>query len=155
MKTFKRKFRGKPILAIESFRNAFPYFEDGFIFGNIGNDENGEPWILGNIEYCESDGLDWAVRIIPETVGQYIGVSDMSEKQQELYEDDVVEITIFNPFQPEKIIVQKHRKIEFENGVFGVRWNHILMPFCQFAPNCTIIKAGNIHDNPELVNADE
>lgn len=105
-----------------------------------------------NWEMCECKSYE----VARETVGQFIGVLDMSEEHQKLYEDDVVEITIFNPFQPEKIIVQKRRKIEFENGVFGVKWNHVLMPFCQFAANNTrIIKIGNIWDNPELVNDDE
>ena len=112
-------------------------------------EEDGEPgYMISGDDLAFEEYLPVTDLLSQDGIMQYVGIKD--NNGVELYEDDVVEITIFNPLLPEKIIVQKQRKIEFEAGVFGVRWNHILMPFCQFA-NTRIIKIGNIWENPELL----
>ncbi len=96
------------------------------------------------------------IEILPETVCEYIGISDMSEKPQELFTDDVVEVTIFDNLQPEKVIIQQRRKIEFKDGVFGIQWTRtdFLSLKHHFASNCKIIKIGNIWDSQELLKTE-
>lgn len=97
------------------------------------------------------------IEILPETVCEYIGISDMNEKPQELFTDDVVEVTIFDNLQPEKIISQQRRKINFKDGLFGIQWTRtdFLSLKHHFASNCKIIKIGNIWDNPELLESED
>lgn len=146
----ENKFRGKP------------FNDKSFVFGKLlQNDENS--YIVAD---CETESYDeentdlfatvWN-EVIPETVGQYINVSDMSEQLQELYEDDVIEVTIYSHSEPAKIVCQQRRKIEFKDGMFGVQWTKtdFLSLKHHFADSCSIIKIGNIWDNPELVNTNE
>jgi len=77
-----------------------------------------------------SGSFAWAVEVIPETVGQYIGLKDKSENR--IYEGDIVD-----KWSDGKELIE----IEFENAIY-------LMQEGVLSDSCTIV--GNIYDNPEL-----
>lgn len=98
------------------------------------------------------------IEVIPETVGQFIGLLDMSgDRPQKIYEHDVVEITLYSHSESAKIICQHRRKIEFKDGMFGVQWTRtdFLSLKHHFADSCSIIRIGNIwDDNLEFTSDD-
>ena len=91
-------------------------------------------------------------RVIPETVGQYTGLTDKNGKK--IFEGDIVSTDIKRPY----LIV------EFRDGCFmfncndgGEDYYDIMLPICKEAHTeyeyGEII--GNIHDNPELLKGGE
>ena len=151
------KFRAKPTSEIpdDVIEDMGEDFKDGFVYGQINYDDNGDPWILSKISESNEDFVlpHWWTPVIPETIGQHIGISDMSEKPQELYSGDLVEITIYNRLEPKKVVCRQCRKIELKEGMFGVQWTRtdFLSLRHHFADSCEIIKIGNFWDNKELL----
>lgn len=79
------------------------------------------------------------VKVIPETVGQFTGLTD--KKGSDIFEGDIVEAYKFGE--------EKHVKIiTFKNGCFWFgNWN-----FTEFLDKFRMHKViGNINDNPELL----
>ncbi len=83
------------------------------------------------------------VGVIPETVGQFTGVLDKNGK--EIYEGDILFI---GDDEETKI----YNEVGIKDGCFGYigENNGELLPFCNY--NVTEEIAGNIYDNPELIN---
>ena len=89
--------------------------------------------------YISNDyGMPFAYEIRPETVGEYVGLKDMTEK--EIYEGDVVVIA-GRPGDAEEdelyeVVIKdiRTRPEEFFGSSF--RWSEVI---------------GNIHENPELL----
>ena len=82
--------------------------------------------VAGQDAYC----------VIPETVGQYTGLTDMNGKK--IFEGDIVYNGVFRT------------SVEFCNGRFApFNGEHNIF----FADECVVI--GNIHDNPELLKEKE
>jgi len=111
-------------------------------------DENESVWRFGYLQYHNriSDGVSlWWVD--PETVGQYTGAKDINGK--EIYEDDIARVSAaYNT----KLILQgrvyflkdKMQYVLLDKDTFYTRLNW---------GQAEVI--GNIHDNPELLEANQ
>lgn len=94
---------------------------------------------FGNKELCRN-----YVEVIPETVGQYTGLTDKNGKK--IFDGDIVKgLFVFGEIS--SVVI-------FKYGSFGIEWNideiKVLDPFLGLRNiECEVI--GNIHDNPELL----
>ena len=111
----------------------------------------GAKWVYGDLRHLndgrvtiEKDGEIYPYEVIPETVGQYTGLTDKNDKR--IFEGDVVK-------------VKSWYVVVFEDGAFGLKaYNKTnpvpLMGHMNFEGVMKRIKViGNIHDNPELLEA--
>ena len=106
---------------------------EGWYAPLVCNDKTVIPYIR------DINGTDW--KIIPETVGQYTGLTDKNGNK--IFEGDIVYYYI-SPYHKRFIV-------EFFDGAFVIKnkGNHIRSPLYHFCPLVEVI--GNIHDNPELL----
>lgn len=95
--------------------------------------------ITGRIDITETIGAEM-FRIIPETVGQYIGVVDKNGKK--IFEGDIVK---FGNNAYKIKFIEKYSRFAGTNA-------HCV--FASFLLNTSEI-IGNIHDNPELMERSE
>ena len=128
-----------------------------------GKTDNGE-WVYGHYVYQYGahmiylpDGTDREYgfdyhHIIPETVGQFTGLTDKNGKK--IFEGDIISTDIKRPYLV----------VEFRDGCFmfncndgGEDYYDIMLPICKEAHTeyeyGEVI--GNIHDNPELLKESE
>lgn len=108
-------------------------------------------YIIEDLFICDEYNCTGAVNsmVIPETVGQYTGLTDKNGKK--IFEGDVVS-GLFRLHLPVNGLVA------FENGSFGLLWSRDgVETFWAFVSICNIEYEviGNIHDNPELVERGE
>ena len=105
------------------------------------------------VESCEWDNNnEWfnlckRAKVIPETVGQYTGLTDKNGKK--IFEGDILKIT-------DKYNNSVIWFVEYKNGGFMLRQQDVIFYtyFGDFSPKhyyCEII--GNIHNNPELIES--
>jgi uncharacterized phage protein (TIGR01671 family) len=139
------KFRGKRI-DIGEWVYGYYLVEDGDVL--IATDNGDED---GHI-------LEFA-KVIPETVGQYTGLKD--KNGLEIYDGDIVSFTTFDCFDHD---TQWTGVIKFANGQWEI-WDSDKSPYydsdgafslywvCGQDEEIEII--GNIHTNPELLEADQ
>lgn len=103
--------------------------------------KQGQVYILPNkhnlayVKHC--DPLD-GVRVIPETVGQYIGQTD--KNGNDMFEDDIVKSPTGDVFQ-----------VVFRNSSFVLRKADGVIWSISFSLSAWEV-IGNIHENPELIN---
>lgn len=85
--------------------------------------------------------------VIPETVRQYIGMTDKNGKK--IFERDIIECNVFGA-----MATDKHKKylVVFDNGTYFAQWSIGERRFSAYM-NETWGRnvVGNIHDNPELL----
>ena len=120
--------------------------------------DNRNPWIYGHLHKMDGYGTGyteygiqvqdiptsrpWSVSVIPETVGQYTGLTDKNGKK--IFEGDIVKYgdTVHN-------VVFEQR-----NGTayFGLVYSPLeTLPCGHYQDLRQIEVIGNIHDNPELL----
>ena len=96
------------------------------------------------------------------TIGQFTGRNDTGNVN-ELFEHDIVDITLYSPFQtsngkPEKMF-KRRCVVEYRQGQLcfiegyktscEIEWNA-----CVYVKDANISKIGNIHDNPNLLESE-
>lgn len=149
------KFRGKPT------ENNTSYFEDeDFVYGSLIISEDKYYILLDVLDNIKRD--DYAVYMVevrPETLGQYTGLKDKNEK--EIYEGDILELNkdgrIFYGTS-DGLLAKKYQLVGFKDGAFMTcRNKHLIDDYDTYlwiiSKYSTV--AGNIYDNPELLEEGE
>lgn len=98
------------------------------------------------IDYYDSFGNRISHCVIPDTVGQYTGITDNNDNK--IFEGDILQFD----YTGKNLGVAGVAAVAFENGKFGVKWGNYKEFVCLdgFA-NTTLEVIGNIYDNPELL----
>ena len=134
---------------------------------------NGE-WVYGNYcgaEYLTSDGIEHLIievprsgssaRVLPETVGQYTGLTDKNGKK--IFEGDIVKATITSNMEIGDYTKADIGVVGYDNiGVLGIVkyydngvpvWSDIIheLELSGAVIDYSFEVIGNIHDNPELL----
>lgn len=117
---------------------------------------NGEKWLYGdlNIDYKTkqatiSDDRWWRHPVRFDTVGQYTGLKDC--KGREIYEGDIVRFEL-----PPMVLTNEKTAVGavvYEYGQFLVIIHAMRFTIFSVINDCTVV--GNIHDNPDLLEATE
>ena len=107
---------------------------------------------LCKINCCINNGMTSMIEVIPETVGQYTGLTDKNGKK--IFEGDILEITSSYYGRKEKHLYQ----IKWHDSTAS--WCAFGLEFIQRVPLCNNEQPyykiiGNIHDNPELLKGGE
>lgn len=124
--------------------------------------ENGE-WFIGQllhfkshvsekelnviVEGCEwDDSNEWfnigrRAKVVPETVGQYIGLNDRQDKP--IFEGDIVEVGV----RDDVFLV----KYDVDDAIWFVSNCNDNLTFREDISSYSCIVIGNIYDNPELL----
>ena len=129
--------------------------------------DNGE-WIEGGI--CQTEGYTiiltsedfegtlyeppsselYDIEIIPETIGQYTGLTDKNGKR--VFEGDIISIRF-----EEDVVYYENAEVYFDTEHYG--WHVRYSDYESFGlweyDDCDITVIGNIHDNPELLKEDK
>ena len=93
-----------------------------------------------------------AVQVIPETIGQFTGRNDKNGKK--IFEDDII-VICYETDGEEFTETKRVHYNEKECCWYPMRWEEC----CEYCDHYTEVKSieiiGNIHDNPELLEAKE
>ena len=113
-----------------------------WVFGGFLN-RNGKPEI-GDWDRAEEGDFTFTTPIDPETIGQYTGLKDKNGKM--IFEGDIVHIDNYDEGWDSTV--------EFKGGAFAVdvegkEYDYTAIGWLEY--EVEII--GNIHDNPELLEA--
>lgn len=115
-------------------------------FGNINESQK-----VGQEGCCYCVGFE----VIPETVGQYTGLTDKNDKK--IFKGDIVNY-IYYGSAIKGIIKFGEYKTPYEKGHVGfyINWDLTKQLASFFKENASRIEViGNIHDNPELMEVTE
>ena len=131
-----------------------------------GKRTNDYEWIEGSlcttidfytISYFDFEGYYIEEKVIPETVGQYIGLTDKNGKK--VFEGDIISIPFEEDRYPyeENVIYYENAEVYFDTERYGwyVRYSDDDSLSIWEYDDCDIFVIGNIHDNPKLLKGDE
>ena len=107
----------------------------------------GNAWYISN-----SAGVPTAFEVIPDTIGQFTGLTD-DKNEVKIFESDIVRVlTWFD--NPKKFNLPEIAEVAVCYGGFGLKWGDSLRErfthFCDIGA-VSYEKVGNIYDNPELL----
>jgi uncharacterized phage protein (TIGR01671 family) len=135
-------FRGKEL-------NTGEWVEGYFIKGRYYLNEEEinaiAPLDLAFFPHCE---LSEYVNVVPETVGQFTGLTDKNGKR--IFEGDIVSGLFFFGLSVNAVVT-------FQDGAFGLEQRRgKIKTFWAFTSVCNVEYEvlGNIHDSPELLKGD-
>ena len=122
--------------------------DNKWIYGNFISDCEGNPHIIEPRFFCEDghhlqyeDNTDTPVFIIPETVGQFTGLTDKNGKR--IFEGDIVSLVKHDGLIYKVVYVPCRYELVNSKGV-----NCFVLDIYK-SENIEVI--GNIHDNPEIL----
>lgn len=109
--------------------------------------EENRCYIIEDLFICDEYQCTGAVNssVIPETVGQFTGLTDKNGKK--IFEGDIVKGLFLHGSSVLSVVT-------FKDGAFGLEWNRgTVKTFSAFTSICNVTyeKIGNIHDNPEFL----
>ena len=93
--------------------------------------------------------------VIPETVGQYTGLTDKNDKK--IFEGDILKVKSYD-YDYEYLTKVFYNSNTFCVDVYGQDYDYTSIGFAYDIwddENCEIEVIGNIHDNPELLKGDK
>ena len=101
--------------------------------------------------FCDEGWLD-DTEVIPETVGQYTGMTDQNDAN--IFEGDIVEAVLTEGTHG-GFSWGRHVVI-FDQGAFCLKDRRGMnTPMCNYSASVKFKVLGNIHDNPELMEVSE
>ena len=125
--------------------------DNKWIYGNFVSDCEGNPHIIEPRFFCEDghhlqyeDNTDTPVFIIPETVGQYTGLTDKNGVR--IFEGDIVSLVKHDSLIYKVVYVPCRYELVNSKGV-----NCFVLDIYK-SENIEVI--GNIYDNPELLGGE-
>lgn len=139
-------FRGKP-KDKEQF-NAFSitwaeYCFNGFVYGSLVKCNN-RCYIAvtaqSSIKSIINNGITTMIEVIPETVGQYTGLTDKNGKK--IFEGDIVAMPAYGGGKHKAVVYFKGGKFAVDGSNYG---------FKDIAPKRMKV-IGNIYDNKEILD---
>lgn len=153
-------FRGKP-----KNKNDYYFFsqswkescKDGFVYGSLvisKNKDYGDRYYicvtaLCSINSCVNNGTTSMIEVIPETVGQYTGITDKNGKK--IFGGDILKWQMYIKDTEEKLknILTRIDEVVYKHTSFQMKNNSCSMCVCDDMDTLEVI--GSIHDNPELL----
>ena len=114
------------------------------------NEFNAIPHIV-YIDYLNEYGDigEISTPVLPETVGQYTGLTDKNGRK--IFEGDIVNVIYTSSLGEEFTQITTVRYDETECCFYPMRWEEDCVN-CDYSTEITeIVVIGNIHDNPELL----
>ena len=150
-------FRGKP-----KDKEHFYFFSeiwskfcnDGFVYGSL--IVNNDRYFIStsaqcSTNYCVNNGRVSMIEVIPETVGQYTGLTDKNDKK--IFEGDILKVKSYD-YEYEYLTKVFHNSHTLCVDVYGQDYDYTSIGFADDIwddEDCEIEVIGNIHDNPELL----
>lgn len=136
------KFRGK---CVPDSKFAGDWVTGGYVAPEADCKKQDEGLIIAYF----GGNITCTYHVIPETIGQYTGLSDQNCK--EIYEGDIVEVT---STQFETFMKKMKAVIVYDDDLccYDFETTDRKRCMCRTIPDCHIEVIGNIHDNPELMN---
>ncbi|MEE6691386.1 YopX family protein [Limosilactobacillus reuteri] len=142
------KFRGIPLEDVSEMRCV--NFDGDFVYGYYINNGDGALIVGDKTKELDDVGLSrWFVSVDPETVGQFTGLKDVNGK--DIYEGDIVHVVTGDGYRRTGKVV-----FEQEQGCYMVDNGWDKYPFNRFGyERDTLEVLGDVHENPELLEADK
>lgn len=154
-------YRGKPLrkedyILNENMQYGVGYFKDGFVYGSLIVNHDKYFICVGvagvMINSLINNATATLIEVIPETVGEYTNLTDKNGKK--IFEGDIVAYCTSTNRATNKEFHEVVFETRGESGYFGIKISNIeTWGFCMEMPAKLMGIIGNIHDNPELLDA--